>query len=63
VKDVILKYGLCLSCGIYHSLELVSVKTEAAGTNSWRAPWHLLAPSWRTTVTYLLTYSMEQSPS
>ena len=54
VKDVMLMYGLCSSCGIHYSLELVSVKTEAAGKNSWRAPWRPRAPSWRTTVTYLL---------
>jgi len=50
-----LMYGLLSSCGIHYSLELVYVKTEAAGMNSWRAPWRPRAPSWRTTVTYILT--------
>ena len=55
VKDVMLMYGLCSSCGIHYSLKLVSVKTEAAGKNSWRAPWRPRAPSWRTSFTYIFT--------
>jgi hypothetical protein len=55
VRGVMLMYGLLSSCGIHYSLELVYVKTEAAGMNSWRAPWRPRAPSWRTTVTYILT--------